>query len=215
MRTAGGSSQTFLHEQRLEAVHDVVRAIAPRTLLDLGCGDGVLLTRLVDEARIERIVGIDLSQEALDRLRARLGETADGESATQVELIHGSMTDTRPDICGYDCAILIETIEHIDPERLSVVERALFGKMRPKSVVVTTPNAEFNPLLGVPQGRFRHPDHRFEWDRAKFRRWAEGVAARNDYQVACSDLAGSHPVLGGASQMAIFSSDDATGGGRG
>lgn len=200
---------SFLHEQRLEAVHDVVRAIAPRTVLDLGCGDGDLLTRLVGEPWIERIVGIDLSQGALDRLRARLDEIAEGEPATHVELIHGSMTDARPDLCGFDCAILIETIEHIDPERLSVVERALFGKMRPKSVVVTTPNAEFNPLLGVPRGRFRHPDHRFEWDRAKFRRWAEGVAARNDYRVVCSDIAGSHPVLGGATQMAVFSSDQA------
>jgi len=198
---------SFLHERRLEAVHEIVRAIAPRTLLDLGCGDGALLTRLVGEACIERIVGIDLSQDALDWLRARLDAIADGEPATQVELIHGSMTDAGPDICGFDCAILIETIEHIDPERLSVVERAIFGRLRPKSAVVTTPNAEFNPLLGVPKSRFRHPDHRFEWDRAKFRRWAEGVAARNDYRVVCSDIAGSHPVLGGASQMAVFSSD--------
>jgi 3' terminal RNA ribose 2'-O-methyltransferase Hen1 len=204
VRAAGGSRQTFLHEQRLEAVHEIVRAIAPRTLLDLGCGDGALLTRLVGEACIERIVGIDLSKDALDRLRARLDEVADGRPATQVELIHGSMTDVGPDICGFDCAVLVETIEHIDPERLSVVERALFGQMRPKSVVVTTPNAEFNPLLGVPQGRFRHPGHRFEWDRAKFRRWAEGVAARNGYRVVCSDIAGGHPDLGGASQMAVF-----------
>ena len=204
MRTAAGSRPTFLHEQRLEAVHDVVRAIAPRTLLDLGCGDGALLTRLVGEECIERIVGIDLSRDALDRLRAAL-EIAEGGPAAQVELIHGSMTDAGLDLCGFDCALLVETIEHIDPERLSVVERAVFGRLRPRSVVVTTPNAEFNPLLGVPQGRFRHPDHRFEWDRAKFRRWAEGVAQRNDYRVDHSDIAGGHPVLGGASQMAIFS----------
>jgi len=71
-------------------------------------------------------------------------------------------------------------------------------------VFITTPNNEFNPLLGVPAHRFRHPGHRFEWDRRAFRRWADGVAARYRYLCACQDIAGQHPDLGGASQMARF-----------
>jgi small RNA 2'-O-methyltransferase len=122
----------------------------------------------------------------------------------QVDLIHGSMAEARVALAGFDCAILIETIEHIDPECLSMLERAVFARMRPATVVITTPNVEFNPLLGVPAHRFRDPDHRFEWDRAKFRRWATGVADRNRYWVICRDIAGRHPVLGGASQMAVF-----------
>jgi len=194
---------TWLHEQRLEAVSGVVLRSGARTLLDLGCGDGDFLTRLVSEPQIERIVGVDLCRNSLLRLRARLDALTETGTA-QVELIHGSMTDDGAALTGFDCAILIETIEHTDPSRLSVLERAVFAEMRPRVIVITTPNAEFNPLLGVPPHRFRHPDHRFEWDRAKFCRWAEGVATRHSYDVACSDIAGRHPSRGGASQMAVF-----------
>jgi 3' terminal RNA ribose 2'-O-methyltransferase Hen1 len=194
---------TWLHEQRLEAARDVVRESSASTVLDLGCGDGDLLTRLVAEPQIERIVGVDLCRNSLGRLRERL-EVLEGEGTAQVDLIHGSMTEGGAALTGFDCAILIETIEHIDAARLSNVERAVFFAMRPATVVITTPNAEFNTLLGVPPHRFRHPDHRFEWDRAKFQRWVGGVAARNGYNVACHDIAGRHPALGGASQMAVF-----------
>lgn len=194
---------SWMHEQRLEAARDAVRASGARTVLDLGCGDGDLLTRLMMESQVERIVGVDLCREALDRLRKRL-EASEGRSPVQVDLVHGSMTDSMAALGGFDCVVLIETIEHIDPERLSVLERVLFAGMRPRTVVITTPNAEFNSLLGVPPHRFRHPDHRFEWDRAKLQRWASGVAERNGYQLTREDVAGHHPTLGGASQMAVF-----------
>jgi hypothetical protein len=158
-------------------------------VLDLGCGDGDLLVRLVSEPQIDRIVGVDLSRDRLDRLRARLAALGEN-SARRVDLVHGSMTEGGAALAGFDCALLVETIEHIEPDRLSVLERSVFGAMRPATVVITTPNADFNPLLGVPTDRFRHPDHRFEWGRAKFRRWADGVAERNRYHVVCSDLAG-------------------------
>lgn len=180
----------------------VVRSGA-RTVLDLGCGDGDLLVRLAAQAQIGRIAGLDTSAAALDRLKLRLDKLEAGDAA-KVELVRGSMTERRAAFAGFDCAVLSETIEHIAPDRLSVLERAVFGQMRPATVIITTPNAEYNAVLGVPAHRFRHPGHLFEWDRAKFASWASGVAARNGYTVTCRDLAGSHPKLGGASQMAVF-----------
>lgn len=194
---------TWMHEQRLQAVSAEVRECGAASLLDLGCGDGDLAVRLAVEPRIQRIVGVDVCRQSLDRLRTRL-ESLDRAAAAKVELLHGSLADPGPGLTGFDCAVLVEAIEHTEPGRLSVLEQAVFGRMRPASVVITTPNAEFNPLLGVPAHRFRHPDHRFEWDRRKFRRWAEGVAGRHAYAVACRDVAGSHPDVGGASQMAVF-----------
>ena len=194
---------TWLHERRLEAVGNVVRDRQARAVLDLGCGDGDLLVRLVAEPSIERIVGLDLCRASLDRLRQRL-EALDGAGTTRIELVHGSITAGGTVFAEFDCALLIETIEHIDPQRLSALERAVFGAMRPATIVITTPNADFNPLLGVPSHRFRHPDHRFEWGRARFRRWASAVAGRNGYRITCHDIAGHHPTLGGASQMAVF-----------
>ena len=194
---------TQIHEQRLDAVRSAVLDCGARTVLDLGCGDGDLLLQLVIEPQIEKIVGIDLSAEALLNLRNRL-DTLAGHTVAEVDLRHASMTEAGDTLGGYDCAILLETIEHIDPGLLSILERSVFGTMRPATVIVTTPNADYNPLLGMLPGSFRHPDHRFEWGRPKFRRWAQGVAVRNGYEVSFSDLGDQHPIHGGASQMAVF-----------
>jgi small RNA 2'-O-methyltransferase len=141
-----------------------------------------------------------MPERGFGRTVIRFREINDGafNFTAELYLIHGSMTDAGPEFTAFDCAILIETIEHIDPGRLSALEHAVFRKMQPATVVVTTPNAEFNPH------RFRHSDHRFEWDRTKFQRWARGVAARNGYDVVRHDIGGAHPTLGGASQMAVF-----------
>jgi len=194
---------SWFHQQRLDAVHAAVMESGATTVLDLGCGEGHLLTRLAEEPRIQRIVGIDLSRPALDRLRGRL-DAAPCRTGAQIDLIHGSLVEVGLSFRNFDAALLVETVEHVRPEHLSAIERSVFGTMCPRLVVITTPNAEFNALLGVPRHRFRHPDHHFEWDRAMFGRWVAGVAARNGYDVVRHDIAGRHTVLGGASQMAVF-----------
>ena len=194
---------TDLHEARFVAVLDIVLASGARTVLDLGCGDGALLLRLAETPGIERLVGIDQSPAALAALRQRL-DAVPAPAAAKVALREGSYARSDPELRGFDAAIMVETIEHIDPERLSAVEHAIFATLAPALVVVTTPNADFNPLLGVPDQRMRHPDHRFEWGRARFGSWANGVARRHGYRATLHDLGGSHPVLGGPSQMAVF-----------
>lgn len=193
---------TWLHAERLRAVLGALHDGPSARVLDLGCGDGDLFVRLAGDARVTDLVGLDTCLTSLVKLRARLGRA--GPVAARVALRHESMTDPGPGLAGFDCALLVETIEHVDPDRLSRLERALFVTLRPGRVVITTPNAEFNHLLGVPPGRFRHPDHRFEWDRARFRRWARRAAARAGYDVQFRDIGGAHPDLGGASQMAVF-----------
>lgn len=186
---------TWMHDQRLEAVIEGLRAAGAETIVDLGCGDGPLLVRLAHEPGIGRIVGVDVSADALDALRMRLA-AAPEEIRDKVELRHGSMTEAGT-LTGFDAAILVETIEHIEPDRLSQVERAVFGEMRPACAIITTPNSDFNALLGVPGHRMRHRDHRFEWGSARFRGWAGGVARRNGYAVTCDNVAGG-------TQMAVF-----------
>ena len=186
---------SYLHEDRLQAVLAAISASGARRVLDLGCGDGDLFVRLAAMPALDDLVGIDICAASLDRLRARLARIT--VAAGKVDVRHGSMTDPARDLAGYDCAVLLETIEHIDPDQLSRLERA-------RTIIITTPNAEFNPLLGVPAHRMRHPDHRFEWDRARFRTWCARAAKAAGYAAVFHDIAGAHPTLGGASQMAVF-----------
>jgi small RNA 2'-O-methyltransferase len=174
-----------------------------RSVLDLGCGPGELLLRLAREAQFEKIVGIDISPDALRDARALLqGEP--GALAGRVDLVEASFAIPDARFAGFDAAAMVETLEHSDAHRLSSVERAVFGSCRPATVVVTTPNSEYNPIHGTPAGSFRHPDHRFEWTRAKFRAWARGAAGRNGYRVAFSDIGEPDVELGSSTQMAVL-----------
>ncbi|MCD0389262.1 hypothetical protein, partial [Acinetobacter baumannii] len=70
---------------------------------------------------------------------------------------------------GFDAAAVVEVIEHLDPPRLSAFERVVFEFSRPSTVVLTTPNREYNVMWEtLPAGAVRHADHRFEWDRQEF-----------------------------------------------
>lgn len=192
---------TDLHAQRLERVVQALQKSNAESVLDLGCGPGDLLLRLAAEKQFKKIVGIDTSQEALAEARFLLSQQ---ENVCNVSLYSASFTSFSEDMAGFDAAVMVETIEHVDPRRLSAVEKTVFAGCRPKTVIVTTPNIEYNALHGVPEGTFRHPDHRFEWTRAKFRSWAEGVAGRNGYQTSFEDIGAIDPVFGSSTQMVIF-----------
>ena len=99
----------------------------------------------------------------------------------------------------------MEVVEHLDPPRLAAFERVLFEFARPRTVVLTTPNAEYDPLFeGLPDGASRHRDHRFEWTREEFRAWAEGVGGRFGYGVRYVPVGPEDPVLGPPTQMGVF-----------
>lgn len=198
-----GEESSELHELRLAAVIDELDRCGARSLLDLGCGDGKLIERLAARPSLTRIVGLDISPDAIAAARVRLGlAPAGGEQ--RIILQQGSFMESDSALAGFDAAVLLETIEHIDPERLSLVERAVFGGLRPANVFVTTPNQEYNQLHGLPPGARRHPDHRFEWKRSKFRDWAWGVATRNGYVATFRDIGDYDPVFGASTQMACF-----------
>ena len=189
---------TALHDARLAAVLAALSDCGAASVMDLGCGDGALLAHLVARPAFDTIVGVELDAAALARA------AADIRISARARLVCGSLTDAALLPQGFDAATLVEVIEHLPPDRLGALEQAVFGLARPGAVIVTTPNADFNALLGVPARRRRHPDHRFEWGRAKFQSWAQGVARRNGYAAAFQDLPALHSALGGPSQMAVF-----------
>jgi small RNA 2'-O-methyltransferase len=187
------------HAHRLDVVAAHIVASGARTVLDLGCGPGELIERLLCHAQFERIVGIDSSSVAL----GLAGDRFAGEPRVQVR--QASYEAHDPTLAGFDLAAMVETIEHVDAQRLGDVERAVFGHLRPRHVLLTTPNRDYNPLHGLRPGDRRHPDHRFEWGRDRFREWARRVAGAHGYRVDFHDIGECDPELGASTQMARFS----------
>lgn len=200
------TEKTSLHDQRLQQVAQEIYQLAPKRVLDLGCGEGKLLHLLLRQPKIEYILGMDVSHQALTRAaqRLHLAEMPPRQRA-RIDLIQGSLLYKDERLAGFDAAALVEVIEHLDPSRLAALEAVVFGQARPGHVFVTTPNADYNQLYdNLSAGTFRHTDHRFEWSRAEFAAWATAVAARHGYQVRLVAMGEEVEGVGGPSQMAVF-----------
>lgn len=195
-----------LNEQRYGAVIAAIRASGAQRVLDLGCGNGKLLRALIADPSFKQIVGVDVSYAALEiaRDRLRLDQLAPRQRE-RIELFQTALTYRDRRLVGFDAAAVVEVIEHLDEPRLRSFERVLFAHARPKTVVVTTPNQEYNVKFeGLPAGRFRHRDHRFEWTRAEFEGWSGRVAADHGFGVRFLPVGPSDSELGAPTQMAIF-----------
>lgn len=197
---------TPLYTMRAEAVLAALKDVNAHRVADLGCGEGALLKRLIVDPTFTTIIGTDVSARSLQAAEEKLHfrDLSDTQRA-RVRLLQSSVTYLDDRIAGLDAAVLMEVIEHVDPDRLASVELSVFGHARPNAVVVTTPNAEYNSLYpSLAAGRFRHPDHRFEWTRAEFAEWAQGVCDRHGYVVEYRPVGDVDSLLGSPTQLALF-----------
>ncbi|WP_066930600.1 3' terminal RNA ribose 2'-O-methyltransferase Hen1 [Streptomyces sp. NBRC 110611] len=192
--------------QRREAILTLLRAEKAARVLDLGCGQGQLVGALLKEVQFTEVVGVDVSMRALHEARRRLRlDRMSERQSERVRLVQGSLAYTDSRLKGYDAAVLSEVVEHVDPARLPALEYAVFGAARPRTVVVTTPNVEYNVRWeSLPAGHVRHADHRFEWTREEFRQWAREVAARHGYEVSFAPVGPDDPEVGPPTQLARF-----------
>ena len=199
-----------LSTERHEAVCQVLLDLKAKTVIDLGCGPGQFLDQLVKTRAFARVAGCDVSSRSLEHAarRLRLDRASDWQSA-RVELFQGALTYEDPRFGGFDAAVLMEVVEHVDPPRLDALEHVVFGAAKPGAVIVTTPNSEYNVLYEGLAG-LRHPDHRFEWDRAQFAAWAERVAAAYGYSVERSGIGAVDAAFGTPTQLAVFTRQGAS-----
>lgn len=195
-----------LNDQRMAWVVEKLKQHNIARVIDLGCGEGTLLSLLQADRSFTQIAGCDVSSTSLERAKKRLH--LDSLPTAQQErfiLFQSALTYSDKRLSGYQAATLIEVIEHIDESRLEALTHSLLSVARPDLLLITTPNAEYNALFEqLKNNSFRHHDHRFEWTRAEFQSWAHQVADRYGYQVSFDGIGEHHEQFGAPTQAGVF-----------
>jgi 3' terminal RNA ribose 2'-O-methyltransferase Hen1 len=191
---------------RLEAVTQAVTASGASHVIDLGCGEGRLLRELLKHKQFQEIAGMDVSHRSLEVASERLHlDTMPPKQKERIRLFQGSLMYKDKRLAGFEAATVVEVIEHLDPPRLAAFERVVFEHAKPNTIIITTPNVEYNVRFEtLPAGQFRHKDHRFEWTREQFQSWAEGLAQRYGYAVVFSPIGNEDAEVGAPTQMGVF-----------
>src|SRR6267142_1495466 len=195
-----------LWQRRMAAVIAVLKEVGAVKVLDLGCGEGRLMRDLLEERTFRHVTGLDVSSRSLEIAARRLHlDTMAPAKRERVQLLHGSLMYKDARLAGFDAACVVEVIEHFDPPRLAAFERVLFQHAKPATVIVTTPNADYNQKFPtLPAGEFRHKDHRFEWTRQEFQNWAATITARFGYSATFLPVGDEDAELGAPTQMGVF-----------
>ncbi|KAK9707834.1 hypothetical protein K7432_009951 [Basidiobolus ranarum] len=207
-----------LWRQRRELIKQFLYQQQPNAVLDLGCGEGALLSFLVptSDFPLTRIVGVEPNP-------SRIGIAAERcqplkmdfqylrENPLKVELYQESLENINESLIGIDAIVCTEVIEHLYPSMLLQFPGVTLGIYHPRIMIVSTPNAEFNvnfPNLkyGTTESVFRHSDHKFEWTRNEFEKWCTSIAQRYGYSVIFSGVGtlNNDHSHGYCTQMAVF-----------
>jgi 3' terminal RNA ribose 2'-O-methyltransferase Hen1 len=186
-----------------------LKSLGAKSVIDLGCGNGVILAELLKDGQYDRLAGVDVSQVALAKARERLGLNRPSDSLVdRVALFLGALTYFDERFLDYEVALAIEVIEHLEPSKVLAFEKVVFQYARPKAVILTTPNRDYNIKFPALQGEFRHEDHRFEWSREEFKNWALMVAKRYGYQARIGEIGTPDLKLGAPTLLGEFALDN-------
>lgn len=208
-REASLEKPMSLNEIRIKSVIEKIIASKAARVIDLGCGEGKLLKSLIKMKSIEHLAGMDVSIRSLEIAHRRLGlDRLPEKLFKKISLFHGSLMYRDQRMEGFDAAVVIEVIEHLDPPRLRAFESVLFENARPETIILTTPNYEYNRLWGMPEGAMRHSDHRFEWTREEFFKWGERIAKTYLYTISFHTIGPEDETYGSPTQMGVFKRAD-------
>ncbi len=195
-----------LNARRLEAVKNAVVESGASSVIDLGCGECRLTAMLLEEKQIRRVVAADVSMSVLEKAKRNVRyDRLPPYKKSKLTLMQASLTYKDQRFSGFDAACVVEVVEHIDRQRLPAFERVLFEFAAPVTVILTTPNREYNAHYEwLPERQLRHGDHRFEWSRAEFEAWTKHICETFGYTAEISGIGDVDEQYGAPTQMGVF-----------
>ena len=190
---------------RLQAVRDEIISSGARTCIDIGCGEGKLIKLLLEAPDLKHIAGADVVAGEVKKAAERIGyDRLPERQKEKVTLFQGSLMYQDDRFKGYDCMSVVEVMEHIEPERLPMLEKVVFSWARPATVIFTTPDKTYNTNYDLEEDELRHEDHRFEWDRETFEEWTQHVCEEYGYTVSIKGIGGKDGEDISPTQMGVF-----------
>ena len=198
--------RTPLNTMRMETVKNAVLASGAASVIDLGCGECRLTSMLLNEPQIKKVTACDVSVAELEKAAQKLHlDRMQPYRKNKLTLMQASLTYRDDRFAGYDCACVVEVIEHIEPMRIPAFERSVFEFAAPQTVILTTPNREYNANYAkMQENALRHGDHRFEWTRAEFKAWTEHICGKFGYTCEISGIGDTDEKFGTPTQMGVF-----------
>ena len=195
-----------LNDLRMETVKKAVLDSGATSVIDLGCGECKLTSMLLKAQQIKRITACDVSVGVLEKAIKKLHlDRMQPYMKNKLTLMQASLTYRDQRFEGYDCACMIEVIEHIDPLRIPAMERTVFEFASPHTVIVTTPNREYNSNYeNIHEDTLRHHDHRFEWTRKEFGDWTKHICDKFSYSCEMIGIGDIDANFGSPTQMGVF-----------
>jgi len=161
----------YLNRVYLRNITALVKRAGPRRLLDVGCGEGVVLRHLDRHLRGVDVIGLDVDGTGL-----RVAQ-----SQNSVSLVQGSVYDLPFASGSFDLVLCCEVLEHVERPAAAIAELARVSRA---GVLLSVPNEPIWRLSNMARGKYlRHfgntTGHIQHWTR-----WAFLRLVRNHLDVA-------------------------------
>lgn len=193
-----------LNELRYEKIINYVNKLKHKaSIIDFGSGEGKLAVRLGFVKGVQEILAVEPSEGETLKAMDRFEKIKEKDNFVQPTPVMSSLFYYDERLKNKDIIILCEVIEHIDEHRLPKVMKTILEDYQPKSIIITTPNKEYNQIYELGEG-YRHPDHRFEWTRNEFQDWCVEQNP-GTYDLIFDGIGEEHPTFGCPTQLCLFS----------
>lgn len=139
--TSSSFLQRYLIDRFLTQLINQIKLIKPRTVLDVGCGEGFVLKKIKTSGAKAKLEGIEYLDEAI-----KLGRKINPD----IKIRKGSIYNLPYKDNSFDLVICTEVLEHLEDPFQGLIELVRVSK---KNIIVSVPNEPFFMLANFIRGK--------------------------------------------------------------